>query len=115
MYCRYKDSDEYLMALNMHYSDRWRNVGLLAIYIVFNMALAFLFFFLTKVVSWKTGIAEVAEEKELGATGARIVTKCSTRDYWDVLSSLFFRDSQLWTHRRSFNCNSTKACLVALV
>jgi ABC-type multidrug transport system permease subunit len=55
MYCRYKDSDEYLMALNMHYSDRWRNVGLLAIYIVFNMALAFLFFFLTKVVSWNHG------------------------------------------------------------
>lgn len=52
MYCRYKDSDEYLAGLNMNYSDHWRNAGLLAVYVVFNMALAFLFFYLSKASSW---------------------------------------------------------------
>lgn len=54
-YCRYKDSDEYLLTLSMNYGDRWRNAGLLAVYVGFNMALAFLFFYLTKVASRNFG------------------------------------------------------------
>jgi len=47
-YCRYKDGDEYLATLNMNYGDHWRNTGLLAAYVAFNMAMAFLFFYLSK-------------------------------------------------------------------
>jgi ABC-type multidrug transport system permease subunit len=39
-YCRYKNSDEYLAYLEISYGDRWRNIWLMAVYVVFNMCLA---------------------------------------------------------------------------
>jgi ABC-type multidrug transport system permease subunit len=55
MYCRYKSSDEYLLNLNMIYADRWRNLGLMVVYVLFNVALTFLCFYLTKVARWQFG------------------------------------------------------------
>jgi ABC-type multidrug transport system permease subunit len=54
MYCRYANSDEYLRTLNINYNDHWRNMGLMAVYVVFNMTMAFVFFYLAKVVSWNS-------------------------------------------------------------
>jgi ABC-type multidrug transport system permease subunit len=54
MYCRYANSDEYLRTLNINYNDHWRNMGLMAVYVVFNMTVAFVFFYLAKVVSWNS-------------------------------------------------------------
>jgi ABC-type multidrug transport system permease subunit len=54
MYCRYANSDEYLRTLNMNYNDHWRNMGLMAVYVIFNMTMAFVFFYLAKVVSWNS-------------------------------------------------------------
>jgi ABC-type multidrug transport system permease subunit len=48
-YCRYSVGDQYLTTVNMSFSDRWRNLGFMIVYIAFNAACAFLFFYLTKV------------------------------------------------------------------
>jgi hypothetical protein len=38
----------------MSFDDRWRNFGFKSVYIVFNAALCFAFFYLTKVASFNT-------------------------------------------------------------
>jgi len=53
-YCRYSVGDQYLQTLNMSFDDRWRNFGFMCVYIVFNAALCFAFFYLTKVASINT-------------------------------------------------------------
>lgn len=49
-YCRYSIGDQYLATVNMSYADRWRNLGLLCVYIIFNATMVFVAFWLTKVV-----------------------------------------------------------------
>ncbi|KAH6872002.1 ABC-2 type transporter-domain-containing protein [Thelonectria olida] len=39
-FCTISDTNTYLAAVGYHYSDRWRNFGLLWVYIIFNMAAA---------------------------------------------------------------------------
>ncbi|OBT40726.1 hypothetical protein VE00_09781 [Pseudogymnoascus sp. WSF 3629] len=48
-YCRFATGDEYLTTLNMSFDDRWRNLGYLCAYVIFNASAAFFFFYLTKV------------------------------------------------------------------
>jgi ABC-type multidrug transport system permease subunit len=59
-YCRYKDSDQYLGTVNMSYGNRWRNLGFILAYVLFNMGMTFAFFYLTKVKVWNlTGLAKM--------------------------------------------------------
>jgi ABC-type multidrug transport system permease subunit len=53
-YCCYSVGDQYLQTRNMSFDDRWRNFGFMWVYIVFNGALCFAFFYLTKVASFNT-------------------------------------------------------------
>ncbi|KAG9770930.1 pleiotropic drug resistance protein, ABC superfamily, partial [Aureobasidium melanogenum] len=39
-YCRMKDTNVYLQTVGSEYADRWRNFGLLWVYVVFNIAVA---------------------------------------------------------------------------
>jgi ABC-type multidrug transport system permease subunit len=48
-YCRFSTGDHYLSTLNMRWEDRWRNFGLLAVYILFNATMAFVYYYLAKV------------------------------------------------------------------
>jgi ATP-binding cassette subfamily G (WHITE) protein 2 (SNQ2) len=48
-YCRYSVGDQYLRTLNMSFDDRWRNLGFICAYVIFNTVAAFGFFYLTKV------------------------------------------------------------------
>ncbi|KAF2071314.1 hypothetical protein CYY_007364 [Polysphondylium violaceum] len=47
-YCIYKAGSEYTNNLDWHYSNRWRNFGILVAYWVFNTSLVILFVFLTR-------------------------------------------------------------------
>jgi ATP-binding cassette, subfamily G (WHITE), member 2, SNQ2 len=51
-YCRYSVGDQYLQTVNMSFDDRWRNFGFMCVYVMFNAALCFTFFYLTKVASF---------------------------------------------------------------
>ncbi|CAE6435980.1 unnamed protein product [Rhizoctonia solani] len=48
-FCPRSSSDAYLSQLNMSFSHRWRNVGFLFIYIIFNVFLVFLFTYIFRI------------------------------------------------------------------
>ena len=53
-YCRYSVGDQYLQTVNMSFDNRWRNFGFMCVYVVFNAAVCFAFFYLTKVANFNT-------------------------------------------------------------
>ncbi|PYI09696.1 hypothetical protein BO78DRAFT_307994 [Aspergillus sclerotiicarbonarius CBS 121057] len=58
--CSISKTDQYLSALSMSYSDRWRNVGILFVYVVFNAFAAVLLYWLVRVPKKKS----VKEKKD---------------------------------------------------
>ncbi|KAI5464892.1 ABC-2 type transporter-domain-containing protein [Mariannaea sp. PMI_226] len=47
-FCAISDTNTYLAAVGAHYSDRWRNFGLLWVYVLFNMAAALFLYWLVR-------------------------------------------------------------------
>lgn len=47
--CSITTSDQFLDQLSIHFSDHWRNVGLLFVYVVFNIFGALLLYWLARV------------------------------------------------------------------
>jgi ATP-binding cassette subfamily G (WHITE) protein 2 (SNQ2) len=76
-YCRFKVGDEFLLGVNMKWSERWRNSGLLWVYILFNIVLVFLFFYLTRVASFNMADlkAKMSSKKEPVTTPSDNQTK----------------------------------------
>lgn len=52
--CAYSSGDQYLRQLNMSYSHRWRDVGLLFPYIGFNIFATFVGFYLFRIFDWSS-------------------------------------------------------------
>lgn len=52
-YCQYSVGDEYLASVGNSYSYKWRNVGFICAYIVFNFFAMVLLYYLFRVKSWK--------------------------------------------------------------
>ncbi|EEH39177.2 ABC transporter CDR4 [Paracoccidioides lutzii Pb01] len=48
-FCPTATTDEYLARINIHFNDRWRNIGILFVYIAANVAGAVLFYWLVRV------------------------------------------------------------------
>jgi ABC-type multidrug transport system permease subunit len=63
-YCKYSSGDQYLATVNMRYSDRWRNLGFICAYIIFNIALTLLLFYLTKIANLNIGAKFMSKKKE---------------------------------------------------
>lgn len=53
-YCRYRVGDEYLATINVSYSYRWRNVGFICAYILFNMVAMLGLYYVFRVKQWKS-------------------------------------------------------------
>lgn len=51
-YCPVTVADQYIAQSNMYYSQRWRNYGLVWVYIVFNIFIAVLTYYLFRVRRW---------------------------------------------------------------
>lgn len=49
LYCSTGSTNDYLAQIGIHYADRWRNFGLLFVYIVFNIFGALFLYWLTRV------------------------------------------------------------------
>lgn len=63
-FCSVSVADVYLSSLNMLYSERWRNVGLLIVYIVFNVLIFTLGFYLySGPGTWKKTLAGMWRKK----------------------------------------------------
>ena len=68
-YCSVSDTNVFLKAINAEYSDRWRNFGLLLVYIVFNIFLALGLYWLARVPKKsKTKIVKESEDDTLAPT-----------------------------------------------
>jgi ATP-binding cassette subfamily G (WHITE) protein 2 (PDR) len=48
-FCSLANTDQYLASVNVFYSDRWRNFGLMWVYILFNATAAVFFYWLARV------------------------------------------------------------------
>lgn len=48
-YCPIADTNTYLAGVNSHYSERWRNFGILWVYVIFNIAAALFVYWLARV------------------------------------------------------------------
>lgn len=51
-YCRYRVGDEYLSTVEINISQKWRNVGIVCGYIVFNIFALLTLYYLLRVKSW---------------------------------------------------------------
>ncbi len=70
-YCRYSVGDQYLRTLNMNFDDRWRNLGFVCAYVIFNAACAFAFFYSTKVAKFNLiGLKAKMGKKKAAGTGS---------------------------------------------
>lgn len=52
-YCRYSVGDEYMLTVGIKYAYKWRNVGFLCAYIIFNVVAMLGLFYLFRVKVWK--------------------------------------------------------------
>ncbi|KAL8280941.1 hypothetical protein RQP46_006620 [Phenoliferia psychrophenolica] len=53
-YCAYSSGDQFLATLGMSFNHRWRNIGFMCAYIVFNYAACFCFFYLVTIFDWSS-------------------------------------------------------------
>lgn len=57
--CSIKDTDQFLSMLSIYFSDHWRNIGLLFVYVVFNIFGALFLYWLARVPKkWSRKVKE---------------------------------------------------------
>ncbi|PPJ56228.1 hypothetical protein CBER1_06395 [Cercospora berteroae] len=61
-YCTYSDSNTFLSGVSISYGDRWRNFGILWVYIIFNTAAAVFLYWLARVPKQSRKARMEAEE-----------------------------------------------------
>ena len=52
-FCKIKETNVYLAGISSHYEDRWRNFGLMWVYIAFNIAAALTLYWLVRMPKGK--------------------------------------------------------------
>ncbi|KAL2890097.1 ABC transporter CDR4 [Ceratocystis lukuohia] len=63
-YCSISDTNIYLSSVSASYGDRWRNIGLLAVYIVFNAVAALAIYWLVRVPKKQSPLAMLFGKKK---------------------------------------------------
>ncbi|TQN68488.1 ZEB2-regulated ABC transporter 1, partial [Colletotrichum shisoi] len=69
-YCSLSNADQYLAGSNIFYDDRWRNFGIVWAFIVFNIFIAVISYYLVRVKKWNTGASKKTKESKGKGTGA---------------------------------------------
>jgi ABC-type multidrug transport system permease subunit len=60
--CSISTTDEFLAALNIYFSDHWRNIGLIFAYIIFNVFMAVFLYWLVRVPkNWSRKVRQKQE------------------------------------------------------
>lgn len=66
-YCSVRVADTFLEGVNIYWSERWRNFGLMWVYIVFDIAAAVLLYYFFRVRSGKPSfLAKLGSKKKQG-------------------------------------------------
>ncbi|KAK1143727.1 hypothetical protein N8T08_006128 [Aspergillus melleus] len=55
-YCSLSVADEYMATVGIYWTDRWRNFGLLWVFIVFNILMATVLYYLFRIRRWSPGM-----------------------------------------------------------
>ncbi|KAE8313894.1 ABC-2 type transporter-domain-containing protein [Aspergillus transmontanensis] len=64
-YCSVAVADDFLSSVNIYWSERWRNFGLMWVYIVFNIFLATMLYYMFRVKKWNlSGLKERFSKKK---------------------------------------------------
>lgn len=63
-YCSLRVADQYLAGSNIYWSERWRNFGIVWAYVVFNIFVAVVTYYLFRVKSWKLGSIGSKKKRE---------------------------------------------------
>ncbi|GMG03756.1 unnamed protein product [Aspergillus oryzae] len=64
-YCSVAVADDFLSSVNIYWSERWRNFGLMWVYIVFNIFLATMLYYTFRVKKWNlSGLKERFSKKK---------------------------------------------------
>jgi ABC-type multidrug transport system permease subunit len=58
IFCSGNDTNVFLETVSANYDDRWRNIGIFLVYIIFNMSAAPVLFWLTKVPKGKVNVGK---------------------------------------------------------
>ncbi|KAI1635230.1 ABC-2 type transporter-domain-containing protein [Biscogniauxia mediterranea] len=64
-FCSLASTDTFLASVDIYFSDRWRNLGLIWVYIIFNIGAAFFLYWLARVPK-KTSFISTLKSKLLG-------------------------------------------------
>ncbi|KAF1843407.1 ABC multidrug transporter-like protein [Cucurbitaria berberidis CBS 394.84] len=63
-YCSLKNADQFLAGSSIYYGERWRNFGLLFVYIIFNVFIAVLTYYLFRVANLSSLTAKLHRTKK---------------------------------------------------
>lgn len=63
-YCSISDTNRFLTALSISYSERWRNFGIVLIYAVFNLSMAVFIYWLARVPKNKSNGKSKGKKEE---------------------------------------------------
>ncbi|KAF6803584.1 ABC multidrug transporter [Colletotrichum musicola] len=65
-YCSLSNGDQYLAGSNIFYDERWRNFGIVWAFVVFNVFVAVVSYYLVRVKKWNSGAASKAKKEGKG-------------------------------------------------
>ncbi|EGX97037.1 ABC multidrug transporter, putative [Cordyceps militaris CM01] len=63
-YCSYRVADQFLAGSRIYWGERWRNFGIMWVYIVFNIAMAILFYYMFRVRKGGFGLGNLFARKK---------------------------------------------------
>ncbi|KAM0791176.1 hypothetical protein ACM66B_005660 [Microbotryomycetes sp. NB124-2] len=65
-YCQYANGDQFLQTVNMSFSNRWRDLGFMFAYIIFNIAAVFALTYIFNIMDW----SKLSFKKKKGSSPA---------------------------------------------
>lgn len=58
-FCQFRSGVEYMDTLNIHPSDKWRNLGIFIVFVITNYLLVYFFIFTVRIKGWSFGFGYI--------------------------------------------------------
>lgn len=102
-YCQYSFGDEYLSTIGVKYSYRWRNVGFMCAYIIFNVIAMLTMYYLFRVKTWSTPkwIENLSKKKAQRKASKKPQEEADEVESRDIYEKQDGDDERVFTRRAS--------------
>lgn len=102
-YCQYRVGDEYLSTIGVKYSYRWRNVGFMCAYIIFNIVAMLGMYYLFRVKTWTTPkwIENLSKKKAQRKASKKPQEEADEVESRDIYEKQEGDDERVFTRRSS--------------